>query len=80
MYKFELKSPSDQEIISVKNMKIGQIGVVQGPMYGGEIIIRTYDRLVSLKDVAQTWNNIEESTLKVKLLPRDSKITLIVGD
>ena len=54
-------------------MEIGQIMETSD----GDLILRTYDSLVNLKDPSSTWTSI--STIRGKLIPRGKVVSVVAG-
>ena len=80
MYRFELKSEYKPSGISMFQMQVGQIAEIIDTSYQGDIVLRTYDRIQSLNNPSRSWDNPTTASVRVKLLPKGSKITLTVED
>jgi len=77
-YDFEEDLKLGKKVILAKEMKIGDIGKVDDDMYRGDIVIRTYEGLVSLSNVQRVWSR--EVPLEVRLLEPGSAIALTVKE
>lgn len=50
--------PKNKEIVRVYDLEIGDTGIILEPEsgdYAGNLVLRTYDGLVSLSNPTQTW-------------------------
>ena len=80
MYKFELNPEAETKEFSVKHMQPGQIGTIKRGKYAGEVVLKTFNQIVCLRQPDKTWNDPDNCGLAVELLPKGSKITLTVED
>lgn len=85
MHVVELRVRSNETPIS--EMTVGTIGTIASdPPHGcklGEVVMRVYGhRLISLENPSKTWSQVDAwaSTSTVKLLPKGSVVTIIVGE
>lgn len=82
------KSRIDPGVIMMADMKVGQLGVVQGHAYDGEIVMRTLNEdsleVMSLTKArsGRYWNRILKDSpgpqIPVRLLEKGDKVTLEV--
>jgi hypothetical protein len=74
-----VKEATTDRIVLAKAMKIGQIGeILNHGVYSSALLLRDYSRFVNLKNPEQTWNNPDDVTFQVRLLPVDSVVEIRV--
>jgi len=76
--KTTLNRQSDRDIIFPKNMKVGQMGIIEdfptNPV-NGHIVLRIYDEIVSLNTPEYTWC-ADACSLAIRLLSPGESVTL----
>lgn len=73
--KFEIKECQDVAV-TVKDMPIGAIGRFADGSWGGHVLLRTYNNLVSLTDPSKTWGVTTDYL--IALIP-EATVTLTFG-
>lgn len=77
-YKIVESEPSAPKLITVADMKIGDIGQITGrnQFHNGHFIVLTFDRrLVSLTNPAITWSHPE--SIQVRKLREGEKLSIV---
>ena len=69
---------STESFLLMKDMRHGQIAEVMDKRYQGEIIIRHLDRCFVLgsEDVDDCWVELENNTLKIRILEDGEQLTI----
>jgi len=80
MYKLKVDLREERQVVSFKDMKIGQIGKVITPTYKDEIVIKSYDNVVSLSNPKHNWMHVlaDNAAHQVELLFPGESVTITV--
>ena len=77
--KAEIRSKEDESCcctIPANKMKVGEIGIVDDPMYNGVILLRVYEHIISLSDPGLIWST--DCGLLVRHLKLDEEVVLSI--
>lgn len=68
--------PPTPRLCNAKNMRIGQLGILQHGPYAGHVVMRICDYVVSLTQPIEDWQ-VFKNDLQVEVIPSGSTISFI---
>ena len=76
-----IKVKTDNDIISVKDMRVGQIGIIVksstgDTTYNNTIVLRVFDKRLIALNGNDTWNKCGETGFYISLLPNGTLLEI----
>jgi hypothetical protein len=77
--KHSITTEESTKVVRMADMELGQVGLVQGGVYDGVVVMAAYgDKVINL-ETGHTWERVPGNTHRVRLLHRGAKITIEVA-